>query len=281
VRWKQVQRPLCLRTWLGHARPVKLRIEGEPPATWQDLESTVARILNECGYQVVVQKHVKLARGDVNVDVWADDHAEPPNIVAIECKPWKKPVSKDVVHGFRTVVGDSGANTGLLVSSAGYQKGAKEAAAYSNVRLLTWDEFQHMFALRWFRSFMSPTIAEETDALHEDTEPINSRVFSKADALPDERRAAFVALRDKYEPLMVANFAFHPVVVDNKLSTVVAELPHLPLRDSGQAPDGRARLEALPDDVLDATALRPLMERLISHAQSATAEFDAVFGERA
>lgn len=264
-----------------HARSVRPRIEDAPPATWQDLESAVARILYECGYEVVQQKHVELARGDVDVDVWADDHAEPPNILAIECKHWNRPASKSVVHGFRTVVGDSGANTGLLVSSAGFQKGAREAAAYSNVRLLTWDEFQHMFALRWFRSFMSPTIAEQTDALHEYAEPINSRVFRKADALPDAKRSAFAALRDKYQPLMVTNFAFHPVLVDNKFSAVVSELPHLPLRDSVQEPDGRALVDAPPDDVLDASALRPLMERLISHSQSAIAEFDAVFGERA
>ncbi|TGN65409.1 restriction endonuclease [Nocardioides eburneiflavus] len=256
-------------------------IEDAPPATWQDLEKMVARILRECGYEVDVQKYVELARGDVNVDVWADDHAEPPNILAIECKHWNRPVSKDVVHGFRTVVGDSGANTGLLVSSAGFQSGAKEAAAYSNVRLLTWNDFQQMYALRWFRSFMSPTIAEETDALHEYTEPINNRVFRKADALPAERQAAFAALRDVYMPLMVTNFALHPVVVDSKLSPVKAELPRLPLRDVVQKPEGRALLDALPDEVLDATALRPLMERLIHHSRSAIAEFDAIFGERA
>ncbi len=256
-------------------------IEDAPPANWQGLEATVERILHECGYEVAVQKRVEFVRGDVNVDVWADDHAEPPNILVIECKHWNRPVSKGVVHGFRTVVGDSGANTGLLVSSAGFQSGANEAAAYSNVRLLTWYEFQHMFALRWFRSFMSPTIAEETDALHEYTEPINSRVFRKADTLPDERHAAFVALRDIYTPLMVTNFALHPVVVDNKFSSIEAELPTLPLRDVVQKPEGRALLDGLPDDVLDATALRPLMERLIRHSQSAIAEFDAVFGERA
>lgn len=241
----------------------------------------VACVLRECGYEVDVQKHVKLARGHVNVDVWADDHADPPNILAIECKHWNKPVSKDVVHGFRTVVGDSGANTGLLVSSAGFQSGAIEAAAYSNVRLLSWDDFQQMFAFRWFTSFMSPTIADATRALHEYTEPINSRVSRKADALPEERRAAFVALQNRYIPIMVTNSAFHPVVVDNNLYSIKAHLPTLPLRDVVRKPEGRALLDALPDDVLDAMALRPLMERLILHSQRAIAKFDAVFGERA
>lgn len=138
-----------------------------------------------------------------------------------------------------------------------------------------------MFARRWFRSFMSPAIAEATDPLHEYTEPINSRVLRKADVLPDERRSAFIALRNKYRPLTVTNFALHPVVIDNGLSSVASELPSLPLRASQRAPDGRALVGALPNEVLDATALRSFMERLISHSQNAIAEFDAVFGERA
>ncbi|MEA2557979.1 MAG: restriction system protein [Actinomycetota bacterium] len=40
--------------------------------------------------------------------------------------------------------------------SAGFQAGAIEAAAYSNVRLLTWIEFQAMFALRWTNHYMVP-----------------------------------------------------------------------------------------------------------------------------
>jgi hypothetical protein len=37
----------------------------------------------------------------------------------------------------------------------------------------------------------------------------------------------------------------------------------------------------IPDDVLDATALRPLLEASMKHSLLAIAEFDAVFGERA
>jgi restriction system protein len=184
-------------------------IEDGAPARWQDLASSVARILSECGYDVEVQKQVELARGSVNVDVWADDHSRPPNVLAVECKHWATPATQTVVHAFRTVVGDSGANTGLLVSSAGFQAGAVDAAAYSNVRLLTWAEFQELFAERWFRSFMAPTLAEAVDPLHEYTEPINSRIFGKADALPEAERKQFKILRERYFPLAATNFSFH------------------------------------------------------------------------
>jgi hypothetical protein len=49
-------------------------IEANSPGRWQDLDAQVAQILKEWGYDVEVQKNVQLARGDVNIDVWADDH---------------------------------------------------------------------------------------------------------------------------------------------------------------------------------------------------------------
>jgi hypothetical protein len=60
--------------------------------------------------------------------------ATPSQVYAIECKNWRKKVPRSVVHGFRTVVGDSGANWGAIVSLHGFQSGAYEAARYSNVR---------------------------------------------------------------------------------------------------------------------------------------------------
>jgi restriction system protein len=147
------------------------RIEGQLPGTWQELEALVGRVLAECSYYVEVQKNVKLARGDVDIDVWADDHSSPPNVIAIECKRWKTSVPKNVVHAFRAVVGDSGANTGLLISAAGFQDGAVEAAQYSNVRLLTWDEFQQMFAARWYGTFMAPRLFAEAGPLIDYIEP--------------------------------------------------------------------------------------------------------------
>lgn len=256
-------------------------IEADGPANWQDLEGRVAQILAECGYDVEVQKNVKLARGDVNIDVWADDHSSPPNVIVVECKHWATPATKNVVHGFRTVVGDSGANTGLIVSSAGFQEGAIEAAAYSNVRLLNWQEFQRRFVVRWFRTYMSPRVAEETDALHEYTEPVNARIARKANALSAERQEQLRVLTQRHFPLAVANFTFHPVVLEHLLPDGESPIPTLPLRATAERPRGSELVGLVPDDVLDARALRPLMDVLIGHSRHATAGFDEVFGERA
>jgi restriction system protein len=260
---------------------VTVLIEASAPGRWQDLEARVAQILSECGYDVERQKNVPLARGDVNIDVWADDHSSPQNIIAVECKHWARPATKNVVHGFRTVVGDSGANTGLIVSSAGFQEGAVEAAAYSNVRLLGWTDFQTMFAVRWFRQYMSSTVAEQTDALHEYTEPINSRILQKAYALPPDRQERVKVLRERYFRLALSNFAFYPRNLEFLLPVNESPLPSLPLRASKQWPHGVELDSLVPDDVLDATTLRPLMDALIEHSRRAIAEFDEVFGERA
>ncbi len=56
---------------------------------------------------------------------------------------------KTVVHAFRTVVTDDGANIGFMISRSGFQKGAYEAAEKSNVHLVDWYEFQALFLERW------------------------------------------------------------------------------------------------------------------------------------
>lgn len=255
-------------------------IEAILPDNWQDLENRVAQILLECGYEVQVQKNVSLARGDACIDVWADDHSSPQNIIAVECKHWARPATKTVVHAFRTVVGDSGANTGLIVSSAGFQEGAIRAADYSNVRLLDWNEFQAMFAVRWFKTYMSPTLAERTEALNEYTEPINSRIFRKANALSSSSQQQFKILRRRHAPLAALTLTLRPEFRE-LLHPDQSPLPILPLRKDAHKPSGVEADRLVPDDALDATALRPVMEILIEQSQLAILEFDKIFGERA
>jgi len=156
------------------------------PASWRDLQGYVARILSECGVATAIEKVVKTARGKVEIDVWAHDSSStPPQTYLVECKRWRDAVPQTVVHAFRTVVGDSGANWGAIVSSNGFQSGAYEAARYSNVRLLSWLEFQNLFAESWFEHYFCRLVGEKCDPLVEYTEPINSRIFKKADILSE------------------------------------------------------------------------------------------------
>ena len=176
----------------------KLPLIESHPATWKDLQDAAGRILSECGYHAETDKTIETARGPVNVDVYASDTSRSPQITfLVECKHWASAVPKTIVHAFRSVVSDFGANVGYIVSSAGFQSGAYAAAGNSPIRLVTWEEFQADFLDQWIENYFVPRVAEAADPLIEYTEPINSRIFSKADNLPKERQSKFKALRNK------------------------------------------------------------------------------------
>jgi hypothetical protein len=73
---------------------------------------------------------------------------------------------------------------------------------------MTWSEFQEMFADRWLRTFMAPTLAKADDPLQDYTEPLNFRVFEKADALPERKQERFTELRERHLPLASIIFRF-------------------------------------------------------------------------
>lgn len=55
----------------------------------------------------------------------------------VEAKKWKARVNQFQVLGLRQIVADIGADRGFIISEVGFQKGAHEAAANSNVKLKT------------------------------------------------------------------------------------------------------------------------------------------------
>ncbi len=254
-------------------------IESGQPDSWRDLQNGVARILRECGFDSKTEVLVTTVRGDVEVDVVATDACtQPPVKIAIECKKWGRRVPKTVVHSFRTVVADAGFNTGLIVANGGFQRGAVGAADCSNVLLLDWNDFEAMFEQRWLLTYMAPTLRERIDPLIEYTEPINSRIFRKADALSEDRQNRFIELRQQHFDLA---FCLWPLMRDMPGFTEDPIVPSLPIRDALDNPSLQSLMVNLPPRVLDATALRPLMDALLEAFDAAVMEFDQVFGERA
>jgi restriction system protein len=254
------------------------------PTSWKDLQNRVAQILNECGLETDVEKQVDLARGRAEIDVWAHDaRSTPPQTYIIECKQWSAPVPQNVVHAFRSVVGDCGANWGAIVSSNGFQSGAYEAAKYSNVQLLTWREFQALFASAWFERHFCCKVAESCDPLIEYTEPINSRIFRKADLLSDIQRKEFKRLREVHLPFA----AFCMMIKAQSIGVrqmvfgcSASAMPEIPLRNNIQ--NGAALLDGgFRESILDAATYRELMSAIIEQAETAIASFDQLFGERA
>ena len=129
------------------------KITNEVPKNWKRLQEEVARLLRECGFRVEEPLTLETARGKVEVDVFAEEifHGRQHTIIC-ECKHWKSNIPKNVIHAFRTILADTGANVGYIIASKGFQSGAEPAAEFTNLKLLTWADFQKNFEATWLRS---------------------------------------------------------------------------------------------------------------------------------
>jgi restriction system protein len=252
------------------------RIEDGEPETWTELEVQVTRILSESGLRAERGRSVLTARGTVNIDVYAEDSVyAPPVVTLFECKHWKRSIPQTVIHAFRSVIADSGANTGIIVSSSGFQAGAEHAAQFSNVHLVDWGTFQALYADRWYRNYMRKRGWDSLDPLVEYTEPINNRIFRKADELTEPARAEFKRLRGKHAlPAMGMAPVFFAI------PGMLGEIgpPRMPMREALATVD---ESRYFPSAILDVTSLRGLLNAVITYADAAVAEFDAVFSSRA
>lgn len=235
--------------------------------------------MSECGFSADTERVITTARGEVEIDVFAKDSTQtPPIIYLCECKHWNSNVPRREVHAFRTVANDFGANWGLMISKLGFQQGAFDAARHTNLKLLNWQEFQELFAERWYREYMVKKLPTETEPLVDYTEPINTRVFRKADALPPESQERFRTLRRKYVAL-----AFFALRFYLPLSPYGDAPPELPIREHlpPLSTYGAENIRGLPEDILQVNTLRGLLNSIVEHLRIGTAEFDEVFGERA
>lgn len=233
------------------------------PDDWRELQSEVARILAECGMQADLEKTVLLARGTAEVDVVAVESVNGrKNIIYCECKFWKNPIPKNVIHGFRTVVEDGGANAGYVITSSGFQSGARIAAGLTNVRLVTWPEFQEEFEGTWIENHLRPQVTKRLDELMELVEPLLPRAFRELDA---PAKANFLDLRERYWELGATAMMF-----TTHIQMLRSELPKLPLRDRMGS-----RVTRLPDELLDSPAYGDFLDNLLRFGERATAELRA------
>lgn len=120
------------------------------PTSWRELQNFVGQLFTECDFETEISKVMKLVRGKKEVDVFAKDNkSDFRTEIIVECKYWNKPVDQETIHAFRTIVNDSGANVGFIISKNGFQKGAKEAVINTNIRLATLLELESEFYFRW------------------------------------------------------------------------------------------------------------------------------------
>jgi len=120
------------------------------PTDWKDLQRKTAKLLSECGFHTEIEKPINTCRGNVAVDVYVENSVViPKSIYLIECKYWENSIPQSIIHSFRTVVTDYGANHGYIITKKGFQKGAYAASSKTNIELLTWEEFIELFKQTW------------------------------------------------------------------------------------------------------------------------------------
>lgn len=138
------------------------------PISWKDLQNRVANILDECGYEVEIEKTIQTARSQVEIDVFAIEKVDArSSLLLVECKNWNSNVPQSVVSNFRTIMADVGANYGIIVSKKGFQSGAYETIRFTNIELFNWIEFQNSFQQKWLKHYFPSYIKEKFDLLVE------------------------------------------------------------------------------------------------------------------
>ena len=170
------------------------------------------------GYNTSVEKDINTVRGKVNVDVFAHKKVKRlSETVIVECKYWARPVTKSTVHSFRTIIGDYGANLGLIISKNGFQKGAFKAAQSSNILLLTFNEFQMEFRDQWLDDVIERN-ATVVYPLRRYCDYMDSFLDQHIDLLDDEKKHIFSNLRNFYDRNSgLASRMFYKGITNNKL----------------------------------------------------------------
>ena len=129
-------------------------IDDPYPESWQDLQTGVKRLFRNVGLAADVEVDLQTPRGTVNVDVCAVDRRSLDKIkYIVECKNWNTTVPQSVVHAFTTVMHETGANIGFIVSKYGLQSGAKQYTRNTNITGLTYLELQQRYFEAWWRRF--------------------------------------------------------------------------------------------------------------------------------
>ncbi|WEA26920.1 restriction endonuclease [Rhizobium binxianense] len=110
---------------------------------WKDYQEEAAAFFRSIGLTAETDKRIGGVRTNHDVDVLVKSHHYGFEITwIVECKQWKSPVSKLHVLGLREIVSDVGADRGILLSEAGFQRGAKEAAGLTNVQVTSLAEMR-------------------------------------------------------------------------------------------------------------------------------------------
>lgn len=243
-------------------------ISSSAPSDWRELQREAGLILSQCGFTVEVEKKLRTVRGNVELDVYAEETVRGRKYsIACECKHWKSNVPQSVIHSFRTVVSDVGANIGYVISLKGFQSGSFDASELTNLKLVSWKEFQEAFCETWLVHYLSPRITKELDPILSFTEPLVPNWFLQ---VPDHDVAILRRLRDKYEAFGLLVMMFTPYSSFLRANG----FPRLPLEKN--LVRGSSSLEKIPHSITQAGGYREFLNEALAYGLHGIDEFRAV-----
>ncbi|MGM0988767.1 MAG: restriction endonuclease [Pseudomonadota bacterium] len=250
-------------------------IDDPYPERWQDLQSGVRRLFRNLGLDADVEVDLKTPRGSVNVDVLAVDRRSLDQIkYIVECKNWNSSVPQSVVHSFTTVMHETGANIGFIISKYGLESGAEQYTQNTNIVGLTYLELQQRYFEAWWRRYFCPRVGDAADRVLQYTEEFNRRRDEAYANLSDEQKKVFDRLRAQYtvHSWMLSMF---------NLETIS---PHL---DTGRLLDVPSDLDDFKREVLSLISpgvewhcsnFRDLLDLILQFLHDLEEEFNELFG---
>lgn len=110
---------------------------------WFEFQEDIKDHFSSLGADAETNVRVQGVRTCHDIDIFVKTRFLGENIIwIIEAKHWKSKVTKAQVLTLRSIVDDIGADRGFIISLAGFQSGAFEAANNTNVKLKTFDELK-------------------------------------------------------------------------------------------------------------------------------------------
>ena len=250
-------------------------IDNPYPDKWQDLQLGVKRIFRNVGLSSEIEVDIPTPRGSVNVDVLAIDGLSLDNIkYIVECKNWSSSIPQSVVHSFTTVMHETGANVGFIISKHGLQSGAKEYTRNTNIVGLTYLEFQQRYFEAWWTRYFCPRVGDAADRVLQYTEEFGSYRDREYNKLSKENKNLFDQLRSEYyvSSFMLAMFnapSISPMLNTGTLLNTPSDLKSFKIETLSKI---------TPGVTWYSSTFRELLEAILQYFIDAEESFNSIFG---
>ncbi|HII4349572.1 TPA: restriction endonuclease [Enterobacter cloacae] len=134
---------------------------------WYKFQEEICDHFNNLGANAKTNVTVDGVRGSSDIDVVVVSKYLGTDFKwFVEAKYWNSNVTKEIVHAFSTVLQNTGADRGFIISKNGFQSGAIEATKHTNISLYTFDEFKkktsHLVQSNILKSFLNRTMLTST-----------------------------------------------------------------------------------------------------------------------